>query len=151
MFGSAPNSQKSTPNSLSPVTRATSEDEERSSLFSNSDQEEKQDFDQETPSFKCSKTLKFLIEAEDEMSSIWKSKTKVKTCAPRVLVQNTISFQQPSEKSYNSEIARPVPRVSNPVPQRCSLNFEKQSFMPIELPKRPSNPSPMQNCVNGNY
>ena len=88
LFGSAPTSQKSSPSSLSPITRATSEDEEKSSLFSSSDSGEKQDFEQNDSSLKCSKTLKFLMEAEEEMSSIWNSKSKAKSVAPIVLVSS---------------------------------------------------------------
>jgi hypothetical protein len=88
LFGSAPTSQKSSPTSLSPITRASLEDEERSSLFSSSDNGDKQDFVQNDSSLKCSKTLRFLIEAEEEMSSIWNSKIKAKSVAPTVLVSS---------------------------------------------------------------
>lgn len=44
LYGSAPNSQKASPNSLSPLTRATSEeDADKSSLFSSSDCQDAKD------------------------------------------------------------------------------------------------------------
>lgn len=73
MLTSDTSTQKSTPTiELSPLARSSSDDGDKSSLFSNSDNEDKQDFEYDSSSMQCSRNLKFLIDAEEEMASIWK-------------------------------------------------------------------------------
>lgn len=101
IFESASTSQNSNSNGFSPMTEATSDDEERTSLFFNLENGDNQEVAYDTTSFKCSKNLKFLLEAEEEMASIFSNKPRKCKINPLVVApkenQGSLVFTRKSE------------------------------------------------------
>ncbi|CDW83652.1 UNKNOWN [Stylonychia lemnae] len=144
--------QKSTPTiGLSPLTRSSSEDEDKTSLFSSSDLADKQDFHYESSTMKCSRNLKFLLEAEEEMASIWQNANKKSITKPVVLIKQKNTTESNDDHSGIKRSSSQPHNLLDLVPERVSLNFERQMSEQQLIPQRPRNPMALDQDYNGNY
>eukprot|EP00347_Sterkiella_histriomuscorum_P014268 403361533 len=144
--------QKSTPLSMSPLSRQGSNNsEDKQSLFSSNDS---QDFEKTSGSLSCSRQLKFLLEAEEELASIWGNQKQIKVARPIIIQQQSIL--KPTTSGFNR--STPVANQSFEnltsnieIPERVNLCKERSWSDEKLIPSRPSNPMFSDNFYNGNY
>ena len=118
---SACSSNKSPTSHLSPVTQNNnifSQNYEGRSIFSNSSKGQMEDIEESCQFEESQRDLKSLIEAEEELHSIWATAPKTKVCKPMVLTQQLRQQNlriSPIRKSTASIFSNELPSLGLPI------------------------------------